>query len=284
MTSWFFISGICLEPTQLCDFTDDCGDLWDEKIINCKNVTNRCSFENGESCYWIQETTDSANWNRWSGLTPNGMSQMTGPARDHTTGLFTGYYMYLDSTNTRLNDTAILSSQTIKGMYEFPYCVLRFYYYMYGKDIHKLDVNVKYLNSGKIQRLAGIEEVDDIQLWNKVEIEHAIRNENDVIQFQIIGTSSGEALGDIAIDDISLYGCQVVDFVSTTTTTTTTDIPTTPHCADDEFDCFDGQHGCFKFSELCDYIKQCSNGRDEAYCGACTFEKDECGWFNEDKR
>ena len=54
--------------------------------------------------------------------------------------------------------------------------------------------------------------------------------------------------GDIAIDDVSFTGCTL-----------------TALCPDDAFTC--GGLECIHKDEQCDFISQCSDGEDEAYCG-----------------
>nr|XP_054757464.1 MAM and LDL-receptor class A domain-containing protein 1-like [Lytechinus pictus] len=101
-------NGNCINTDRYCDLTDDCGDMSDE--INCddcgdmsdKNDCDECrdmsdenDCDNYESCdfqtgicKWTQLRTDEVDWRRWKGLT---RSVGTGPGRDHTTGLDSGY-------------------------------------------------------------------------------------------------------------------------------------------------------------------------------------------------
>ena len=67
-------------------------------------------------------------------------------------------------------------------------------------------------------------------------------------QIWIEGVRGDGIGGDIAVDDVSFSGCEVSAL-----------------CAQDAFTC--GGLECIHASQQCDFISQCSDGEDEAYCG-----------------
>lgn len=98
------------------------------------------------------------DWRRESGSTPSGTIG-TGPSFDHTLGpgmegkvipytrtrnlkyLFTGHYMYIESSFRNVNDTARLISPVFDQVEEN--VCLEFYYHMFGETIGSLRVYVK---------------------------------------------------------------------------------------------------------------------------------------------
>lgn len=99
-------SRACVLSSRICDFTDDCGDNSDENTTVCATY-ERCSFESGGICNWTHENADL----RWTVYQDSTSSLDTGPSRDHTTGLNSGYYMFVESSYPQVqNDKARISS------------------------------------------------------------------------------------------------------------------------------------------------------------------------------
>ena len=79
----------CIDSTQVCDLTDECGDSSDEHVAShCKDFIG-CSFETygNDPCNMTQDKSDDFDWYLGSSYTP---SFNTGPTRDHTYGTSSG--------------------------------------------------------------------------------------------------------------------------------------------------------------------------------------------------
>ncbi|EEC11517.1 low-density lipoprotein receptor, putative [Ixodes scapularis] len=55
-----------------------------------------------------------------------------------------------------------------------------------------------------------------------------------------------------------------------------------PVCPEGTFSCGGGTEECIPQSQVCDFKRQCSDGSDEAQCGACDFSQDMCGLTSRD--
>jgi len=99
----------CISHAQLCDFSNDCWDGWDE--LNCGNYT-RCDFNDSGICGWIQAKNDQMDWTRHKGGTP---SIVTGPSSDHT-GNPNAYYLYMEVSSRQGGEKArILVTPRFQG-------------------------------------------------------------------------------------------------------------------------------------------------------------------------
>jgi hypothetical protein len=119
---------------------------------------------------------------------------------------------------------------------------------MYGSDTGTLKVLKKtQLGYQTVWSLSGEQgkqwKQANVTLGRVVRSEIAIRG--------IVGPS---ATGDIAIDDITLFGCTA---------------SATPLCADNEWTCADGS--CINATEFCDGRWDCPDQSDETGCGARTY-------------
>lgn len=52
----------CIDRALICDYEDDCGDGTDEEYGVCIGFKDRCDFERGGTCNWIQGSQDTADW------------------------------------------------------------------------------------------------------------------------------------------------------------------------------------------------------------------------------
>ena len=262
----------CVSNLVLCDFTDDCGDLSDEKNSTCMAYPNRCDFESS-LCEWVQDETDGYAWKRTSGYET--LSNIL-PQRDHTTNTESGSYIYVETKNRQPASTSTLIGPSFDYS-KSPSCRLRLFYYMYGNSVGKLTVYARNAVGGQFSQVwTKIGSVD--QSWQRADIYLRPYFANTNI-FQVIIQSSAanstQQDGFIAIDDISFTpNCypsnDPLPVISTTTTA--------PPCGFTGFRCSDGK--CINQSQLCDFVRDCVNGEDENNCGACKFENDSCGWYD----
>ncbi|XP_070534302.1 MAM and LDL-receptor class A domain-containing protein 1-like isoform X2 [Ptychodera flava] len=153
-----------------------------------------CDFQNTTLCGFTQDYLDDFDWSRNSGGTS---SSNTGPSYDHTQNDLTGYYMYIETSNYNLGDTARLISPEF--LIENHLC-LRFWYHMYGADIGEFNVYQKrssYLGNAIWSKGLAM---GNVWLYANV----TLANSGIAMAYQVVfeGVHGGSYQGDIAIDDV----------------------------------------------------------------------------------
>ncbi|GFN85250.1 MAM and LDL-receptor class a domain-containing protein 2-like [Plakobranchus ocellatus] len=265
-------SGACLDRIYLCDLTDDCGDGSDE--AQCSKA-HQCDFESG-LCLWTQSSDDYIDWTRYSGKTP---STSTGPGVDHSTGLSSGHYLYLESSYpTRRGQNARLLSPVIGAVAKTQVCHLSLFYHMYGADMGFLNIYTA-TEDGGYPKLVWKRSNADQDYWAR----EIIALSSDKPFRVIIEGVAGLFASDMAIDDITLsQSCPLAQSSVTLPPPgypVTTLPPSTFSVCLNNFLCGSGE--CVDRTLECDFIKDCKDGSDEKMCGACDFETDDanCGWL-----
>ncbi|KAK1172073.1 MAM and LDL-receptor class A domain-containing protein 1 [Acipenser oxyrinchus oxyrinchus] len=255
--------GSCVNTDRLCDFTDDCGDSTDERM--CDAYPGRCDFEAG-LCDWVQ-LNDELSWTVGrGGIEP---AVAFGPDRDHTTGMSTGYFLFIDTRYPHQNGQhAKLGSPLLTSG---PECQLRFYYYMSGDSVGAIRVYLRTSLGGPLELLWERQDKGGAY-YERAEVSVFRRRPFQVIIEGSVGNEAGHV---IAIDDASFSSdCWLYEgqLPSGSTLAPTTESP----CSTNQFRC--GHNECIPVSQYCDGVMNCIDGLDEATCGMCTFEERRCGW------
>ncbi|XP_067126410.1 MAM and LDL-receptor class A domain-containing protein 1-like isoform X1 [Centruroides vittatus] len=265
----------CVSEDVFCDFTDDCGDNYDESEEVCAKYSN-CTFEFGSLCEWKPKPDSKYKWEvvYSRNYRPN---VNIGPLNDHTEQLDNkGRYLMLRSIYS-------YSSDIIKAWHVSPnyvvkkdsVCSLRFYYYLFGEGF-KLSLYSEYEENGWSWKPLWQKHESVGQVWERAEV-----SITDDRPFHFIFEGDiGNAGSEIAIDDISITpGC--IHYNESLPTPKPTQRPTAYPCRENEFKCITGSVVCITKDKKCDLLIDCDDGSDEENCGPCNFEKDMCLWTDE---
>ena len=141
-------------------------------------------------------------------------SNNTGPAVDHNPGTATGNYLYLEGSGFGggcLNEEALLVSPCF-DLSGTTMPELRFWYHMFGTDIDTLHVDIRNgatWTNDLMPPIAG----NQGNLWLQAIVSLSAYAGN-TIQVRFRGSTGGGALGDMAIDDITLLDTNTPPFVA----------------------------------------------------------------------
>ncbi|XP_072176476.1 MAM and LDL-receptor class A domain-containing protein 2-like [Diadema setosum] len=274
-------NGGCVDQSMYCDLADDCGDRTDEPMSCASEGYRQCDFET-DLCDWSQtQATDDLDWTRQQG--PD-TSYDKGVKRDHTTGNYSGYYMYFDVALQIFGLKAHLVSRTFVTSSQ-QQCKMAFFYLLYGLNIDVFHVYIRpYKDSSQGDKLVWKKTAADGDFWQRG---HVVLD-NGGSPFQVVFESIvGDSYGNTAIDDITFSpGCIPSDeqLPAAPVTVAPTSMPTTTRdpqgaCNNDQIYC-PAENKCLRKNLMCDFKVDCSDGSDEAGCvkDMCDFETDLCGW------
>ncbi|XP_067417544.1 apical endosomal glycoprotein [Emydura macquarii macquarii] len=256
--------GSCVQLEQLCDGTDDCGDLSDESAPECGSFSI-CSFEEGW-CGW-DAAPDCLTWVRNTSLhlTPGARR----PTRDHSSNSRTGFFLYASSSPEDVcSGAARLTSPTFQA--PTANCSLVFYSHLSGSAASSLNVYCRTQAGTQLLRARAGDRGD---YWFREKVDF---NVTENFQILLEGVLSRGHRGGIALDDLVLSpGCVRAAGNQSFPPSPPSPAPTTP-CTPEEFACDNTK--CISAELACDFTETCGDGSDEKHCGASTFEGGAGGW------
>lgn len=223
-------------------------------------------------CEWSPDETNSYNWirNRAVESTSN-----VAPQRDHTTNVGTGYYIYVDTKGKPAGSRSIIYGPKMSSTSTS--CRVRFYYYVAGRSIAKVAVYIRYQIGGYLYSKWS-KTAPFVDAWDRTDIYLSPTTfTSNVFQVAIEATVSNFTNQDgvVVVDDVTFTPeCYSTNEIMPVVFTTTF----TPTCGVNGFRCSNGK--CLNKTQLCDFVRDCPNGEDEANCGICEFENSTCGWYD----
>ncbi|XP_011812668.1 PREDICTED: apical endosomal glycoprotein [Colobus angolensis palliatus] len=266
---------VCVEPQQLCDGEDNCGDLSDEDPLTCGRHT-ATDFETG-----------LGPWNRSEGWSRNhsagGPERPSWPRRDHSRNSAQGSFLV---SVAEPGTPAILSSPEFQAS-GASNCSLIFYHYLHGSEAGCLQLFLQTLGSSApqapvlLRRRRG--ELGTAWVRDRVDIQSDH-------PFQILLAGQTGPGGVVGLDDLILSDhCRPVPEVSTLQPLppgpwAPAPQPLSPSsrlqdsCKQGHLACGDL---CVPPEQLCDFEEQCAGGEDEQACGTTDFESLEAGGWED---
>ncbi|GFN85247.1 MAM and LDL-receptor class a domain-containing protein 1-like [Plakobranchus ocellatus] len=174
-------------------------------------ATFNCAFESSY-CGWTNDKTAAKQWARYRGAT---FSQSTGPKADHTSG--NGFYIYLEASSGRLNDSARLLSPNIQPGDQ----CLTFWYHMYGTSVNALSVQL-----WDAPVVPGVQSDKKVTIWEmrgshgdkwlQASVDLGGPSNRFARQVVIEAFRGSTYSGDIAVDDIKLTQGACANFGTST--------------------------------------------------------------------
>ncbi|CAJ1072730.1 MAM and LDL-receptor class A domain-containing protein 2 [Xyrichtys novacula] len=273
-------NNVCIKHSQVCDFSNDCGDGSDENNCEQQGFEESCSFEQG-LCSWAGSDVDTpgAEWTRHIGQEA---WPEYGPNRDHTQNSAAGHYIIPGSHLPEKSQTSEILSKTLLPSSN---CIVRFFYFSLDDTTARLTTQLRTQKSGSDDKMLWLREDLQSYSWQRAEVMFT----SSVISKIVFRYERGDdPRGLVALDDISFSrDClfdpdnnKLPEISSTSAPATSSNPPTSPPvnpCQDDEFFCWRSEV-CISAALQCDYKPDCEHGEDEVCCGSCTFEGDQCKW------
>ncbi|XP_052037810.1 apical endosomal glycoprotein [Apodemus sylvaticus] len=256
----------CVEPHQLCDGEDNCGDRSDEDPLICSHHM-ATDFETG-----------LGPWNQLEGWTRNhSTGSMVSPAwphRDHSRNSAYGFFLI---SVAKPGTAAVLYSPEFQGSVSYN-CSFTFYYYLHGSEASHFQVflQAQGLNSPQAPVLLRSRrgELETAWVRDRVDIQSAH-------PFRILLVAETGPGGIAGLDDLILSNhCMLVPDMSALQSSLSGPVslalyPQTsiglsqPTCEPGSLSC--GEL-CVPPEQLCDFQEHCAEGEDEQKCGTTDFE------------
>ncbi|KAM6919231.1 apical endosomal glycoprotein [Xenentodon cancila] len=276
-------NSVCVDPNRVCDFSDDCGDWSDESNCDKQGVMKRCDFEQG-LCFWAENGADTPEL-EWTRSKAQEAWPRYGPPRDHTQNSDAGHYITPATRLTAKSQTSEILSETLLPSSN---CTVRFFYFSMDDAAATLTAQSRTLTSGSNDKVLWQRETSQGHSWKRAEVSFSSSVSSKIVFRYELGDAPSRL---VALDDISFSkecdfdpdNNNLPDTPPTSAPPTPSDAPTSsarPNpCQDDEFFChLSAGKVCILATLQCDYHPDCAHGEDEAGCGPCTFESDQCQW------
>ncbi|XP_057580718.1 apical endosomal glycoprotein [Hippopotamus amphibius kiboko] len=270
----------CVEPHQLCDGEDNCGDRSDEDTAACSHHT-ATDFETG-----LGPWNHSEGWAR--NHSAGGPRHPAWPRSDHSRNSARGFFL---ASVAEPSTPAVLSSPEFQA--SAPHnCSLTFYHYLHGSASGCLQV---FLHTGR----PGTPQAPVLLRRRHGELGAAwVRDRVDLQSehpFRILLAGQTGPGGVVGLDDLILSdGCRPVGGEPSGRPS-----PREPHspalltpappqqrrpahpwnfCEPGHLSC---EELCVPPEQLCDFQRQCPGGEDEQECGTTDFESPSAGGWED---
>lgn len=161
-----------------------------------------CGTQCTLSGIWFNPDDNPLDWQVRSGPTP---TQNTGPDADVDGG---GKYVYLETTGSscpagsqaRLRSGCFLAEASPTGA-----CNISFNYHMFGPDVGQLQLAVS-KDGGQSWQTIWSKQGPQSPSWIKQYVTYSTYQVGDQLQFRFTATRGSGSQGDIALDNITIYG------------------------------------------------------------------------------